>query len=245
MQVRDKVILVTGSARRVGRTIALELARKKARVVIHYHTSKQQAEQAKAEVQSIGAQSLIVQGDISKRSDWEKIQRRILEHWGRIDVLINNAAIFYRTPLFTITEEDWSQFMNVNLKGTFWGCQVIGQYMYKHNSGKIINIADVSAFTIWTGYLPYCTSKAGVMALTKGMAKALAPHVTVNAIAPGTILLAENYDEKEENDLIKKTPLKRIGDPIDIANTVIFLIEGSDFMTGEIIKLDGGRSLGK
>jgi NAD(P)-dependent dehydrogenase (short-subunit alcohol dehydrogenase family) len=115
--------------------------------------------------------------------------------------------------------------------------------MYDDGFGKIINISDVSSETIWPSYIPYCVSKAGVVSITKGLAKALAPKVLVNCIEPGTVMLAKNYDKEEENILINKTPLKRIGTPEDIANTVLFLIEGSDFITGSVIKVDGGRSL--
>ncbi len=243
MNLKDKTVLITGSSERVGKIIATTLARSGARIVIHYHTQEKEAVQTAEEIMSVAKDVLIVKGDISKRNDWMGMRDNVLEKWGRIDVLVNNAAIFYKTPLFDISETDWDRFLDVNLKGTFWGCQVIGEVMTKNKSGKIINIADVSADHVWAGYIPYCTSKAGVVALTKGLAKALAPHVTVNAVAPGTVLLAEEYDEEEENYLIERTPLKRIGSPEDIANAVRFLIEGSDFITGTVINVDGGRSI--
>ncbi len=186
---------------------------------------------------------MLVQGNISIRADWLRMRDKIIEKFGKIDVLINNAAIFYRTPFFEVTDKEWYDFLDVNLKGTFYGCQIMGELMVKQRSGKIINIADVSAESVWPAYIPYCISKAGVITLTKGLAKALAPYVTVNAISPGTVLLAENYDEAEENYLIERTPLKRVGEPQDIANTAAFLIEGSDFITGTVINVDGGRSL--
>jgi NAD(P)-dependent dehydrogenase (short-subunit alcohol dehydrogenase family) len=167
----------------------------------------------------------------------------IISKWEKIDVLVNNAAIFYRTPFFEVSDFDWYNILDINLKGTFYGCQIMGEFMVKQRSGKIINIADVSAETVWPSYIPYCISKAGIIALTKGLSKALAPYVTVNAVSPGTVMLAEKYDPAEENYLIERTPLKRLGDPQDIANTVAFLIEGSDFITGTIINVDGGRSL--
>ncbi|MEJ2634109.1 MAG: SDR family oxidoreductase [Calditrichia bacterium] len=243
MNLKDKTVLITGSSQRVGKVIAITLARAGARIVIHYHTQEKEAVQTAKEIRSFGKDVLIVKGDISKKNDWMAMRNNVLEKWGRIDVLVNNAAIFYRTPLFDISEKDWNHFLDVNLKGTFWGCQVIGEFMTKNKSGKIINIADVSADHVWAGYIPYCTSKAGVVALTRGLAKALAPHVTINAVAPGTVLLAEEYDEEEENYLIERTPLKRIGSPEDIANAVRFLIEGSDFITGTVINVDGGRSI--
>ncbi len=243
MDLKEKVVLITGSAVRVGKTIALTLAKKGAHVVIHYRTRKESAEETAVEIARISSKPLIVQGDISQEGDWYRMRDIILDHHGKIDVLVNNAAIFYRTPFLASTTKDWDFFHDVNLKGTYLGCRIFGEIMVQQRQGKIINIADVSAYTVWENYIPYCVSKAGVIALTKGVAKALAPHVQVNAIAPGTILLAEEYDADEEQTLIEKTPLKRIGTPQDIANTVKFLIEGSDFITGAVIKVDGGRSL--
>jgi NAD(P)-dependent dehydrogenase (short-subunit alcohol dehydrogenase family) len=243
MNIKNKVILVTGSAGRVGKIIATKLAQKGANIVIHYNRSKEKAEETEREIKKYGINSLIVQGNLSKKEDWLKIKEAILVTFKKIDVLINNAAIFYRTPFFKVSEADWDNFMNVNLKSIFWGSQIMGQIMYENGFGKIINISDVSSETIWPNYIPYCVSKAGVVSITKGLAKALAPKVLVNCIEPGTVLLADNYDQEEENNLINRTPLKKIGSPEDIANTVLFLIEGSDFITGSIIKVDGGRSL--
>ncbi len=243
MNLFDCTILITGSSDRVGRTIALHLAEKGAKIAVHFHTQEKKARETVQKILDRGGEAFAVQGDISNKNDWEKMLNTVVKRWGTLRVLINNAAIFYRTPLFDITEQDWGHFLNVNLNGTFWGCQIVGKHMWENKNGKIINIADVSAESPWPNYLPYCVSKAGVVALTKGLAKALAPHVLVNAIAPGTVLLAEKYDEKEEKQLIDRTPLKRVGSPEDIAHTAAFLIEGSDFITGTIIKVDGGRSL--
>jgi len=243
LKIDGKIALVTGSAHRVGREIALNLAKYGANVAVHYHTKADAAHQTADDIRSLGREAILLQGDISSKSNWLKMREEILSKWKKIDILINNAAIFYRTPFMDISEKDWDLFQNVNLKGTFWGCQVMGEIMYQNKSGKIINIADVAAENVWPNYIPYCVSKAGVIALTKGLAKALAPYVTVNAVAPGTVLLAEKYDEEEETRLIERTPLKRIGSPQDIANTVLFLLKDTDFITGEIIKIDGGRSL--
>jgi NAD(P)-dependent dehydrogenase (short-subunit alcohol dehydrogenase family) len=243
MNLNHKICLITGSAVRVGKSIALTLASSNAKVVIHYHTREKEVNETYNQIRENGAEAMIVQGDISKINDWQIMHKKILDHWGKIDVLINNAAIFYRTPFFHITEKDWNKFLNINLKGTFYGCKIIGKTMYKNKFGKIVNIADVASYNVWPNYIPYCISKAGVVALTKGLAKALAPFVTVNAVSPGTVMLAENYDENEESSLISRTPLQKIGDPQDIANTVKFLLEGSDFITGTIINVDGGRSL--
>ncbi|GAB4381311.1 MAG: 3-oxoacyl-[acyl-carrier-protein] reductase [Calditrichia bacterium] len=243
MEIKNKVALVTGSSHRVGKTIALTLATSGARVAVHYHSQKEPAEKTLQEIRVLGGEAILLKGDISQRADWIAMRDTLLETWGKIDILVNNAAIFYKTPVFDITDQDWQNFLDINLKGTFLGCQIIGKTMVEAKSGKIINIADVSAEKVWAEYIPYCISKAGVIALTKGMAKALAPHVVVNAISPGTVLFAESYVPEEEEALIRRTPLKRIGSPQDIANAVVFLIEGSDFITGAVLNVDGGRSL--
>ena len=243
MEIKDKVVLVTGSAIRVGKAISQEFAAKGAKTIIHYRSSRAEAESTAAEIASIGHRPMVVQGDLSIRNDWLRIQKQIMETHGRLDVLVNNAAIFYKTSFLDATEADWNKFMDTNLKSVFFGSQIFGKIMVEQGAGKIINIADVSAETTWPSYIPYCVSKAGVVAITKGLAKALAPQVTVNAVAPGTVLLADSYDPQEEQALIDKTPLKRIGEARDIARTVVFLVEGSDFISGQVIGVDGGRSL--
>ena len=243
MEISNKVALITGSSDRVGRIIALTLSAKGAKVAIHYYSNEDKALDTQREIERLGSKSMILCSDISQRKDWMDMVNKIKDRWGRIDILVNNAAIFYPTPFFEITDDQWDHFMDTNLRGTFYGCQIIGELMYRQKLGKIINIADVSAQNVWPGYIPYCISKAGVIALNRGLSKVLAPYVTVNAVSPGTVLLAENYNQEEEDYLISRTPLKRIGTPEDIANTIAFLIEGSDFITGEIINVDGGRSL--
>lgn len=243
MEIKNRNMLITGSSDRVGRIIALTLAQHGANIIVHYHTRKDMAQKTAREIMDLGCKAIVVQGDLSKKEDWLKIKKEVLTAFRAIDVLINNAAIFYKTPFFDLQEEDWDKFMNINLKSIYLGCQIFGEVMLHQKGGKIINIADVSGETVWPAYIPYCVSKAGVIALTKGLARALAPHVLVNCIAPGTVLLAEDYDKKEEQALINRTPLKRIGSPQDIANAALFLIEGSDFLTGAIIKVDGGRTL--
>jgi pteridine reductase len=243
MELCDKVALITGSSDRVGRIIALTLAAKGVKVAIHYYSNEDKALDTQREIARLGGKSMILRGDVSQRKDWIDMANKIKDKWERIDILVNNAAIFYPTPFYEITDDQWDHFMNTNLRGTFYGCQIIGELMYRQKLGKIINVADVSAQNVWPGYIPYCISKAGVIALTRGLSKVLAPYVTVNAVSPGTVLLAENYNQDEEDYLISRTPLKRIGTPEDIANTIAFLIEGSDFITGEIINVDGGRSL--
>lgn len=243
MDLKNSVVFITGSAGRVGKAIALSLARKGARPVIHYHTGKEKAQKTAEELAEIAQRPLVVQGDLTRPESWLKIRDEIIAAHGRVDVLVNNAAVFYKTPLFDITEDQWDHFQNVNLKSVFFGCKIFGETMLKQKQGKIINIADVAAGQVWANYIPYSVSKAGVIALAKGMAKALAPYVTVNVIVPGIVLPAKEFDQNREQRLKRKIPLNRFGSPEDVANAVAYLIEGSDYMTGAEIKIDGGRTL--
>jgi pteridine reductase len=239
MSLKEKVILITGSGRRVGKAIALEVGGRGARVGVHYNQSKEEAEQVVQEIEKNGGTAHLVQGDISKVQDCERIVREITDAFGRIDVLINNAAVFFKTPLLNVTESDWDTTLDANLKGSFFCAQAAAKKMA--DGGKIINIADWAAVRPYTDYLPYCISKAGVIALTKGLARTLAPNISVNAIAPGPILLPEDFDEAEKETIIRRTPLKRLGSPTDVVNAVLFLLEGTEFMTGSTIMIDGGR----
>ncbi|MCB0300263.1 MAG: SDR family oxidoreductase [Calditrichaeota bacterium] len=243
MNLREAVILVTGSANRVGKATALMLAKKGGRLVIHYNSSAAKARETEKEVAAIGEPPLLVQGDLSREKSWIALRDRILERFGKIDVLVNNAAIFYKTPFLQSTEKEWDHFMDVNLKSTYFGCRIMGEVMVRQQRGKIINLADIAPERVWPSYIPYCVSKAGVVALTKGLAKALAPHVSVNAVAPGAVMLPKDFDAGQAENLRKKIPLQRFGSAEDIAKTIAFLIEGGDFINGEIIKVDGGQSI--
>ena len=156
MDIKNKVILVTGSADRVGRVIANKLAINGANIVIHFHQNKEKAIETESELRKYGTRTLIVQGDLSKREDWLEITKKIISVFRKIDVLINNAAIFYRTPFFELSEKDWDNFFQINLKSVFLGSQIIGKKMYESGFGKIINISDVSSETIWPNYIPNC-----------------------------------------------------------------------------------------
>jgi len=225
MELKNSVVFITGKP------------------VIHYYTGKEKARKTAEEVAAIAQRPLIVHGDLTRPENWLKIKGEIIAAHGRVDVLVNNAAVFYKTPLFDVSEDQWDHFQNTNLKSVFFGCKIFGELMLKQKQGKIINIADVAAGLAWANYIPYSVSKAGVIALTKGMAKALSPHVTVNVVVPGIVLPAEAFDENLEQRLKRKIPLDRFGSPEDVANAVAFLIEGGDYITGAEIKIDGGRTL--
>ena len=241
VQAVGKIALVTGAARRVGKAIALALAERGTHVVITYHRSGAEAQATLREIEARGVQGLALQGNITHNSDVDGIVRQVIARFGRIDILVNNASNYYKTPFETLTEEQWDDLVGTNLKGTFLVSKRVGDEMLKSGAGKIINLADWAGFRPYRDYIPYCVAKAGVIALTSALAKTLAPHIQVNAVAPGPVLLPEDFSERLRESIVQATPLKRIGTPDDVAQTVVFLVEGSDFITGAIIPVDGGR----
>lgn len=243
MKIQGKVALVTGGAIRVGKTIALALADQGAHIAISYNTSKKEALTTLREIESFGVKAKAICADVSKSKDVKRLIQKVLKEFGTIDILVNNAAIFYKTPFEEIREQDWDRHIDINLKGTFLCAHQAGLVMLKKKRGKIINIADWAGMRPYKNYIPYCVSKAGVICLTQALAKTLAPHIQVNAIAPGPILLPKNFSKQEKRRIIEGTPLRKIGSPEDIARTVLFLIEGSDFITGATYLVDGGRSI--
>lgn len=230
MEIKGKIALVTGGGIRIGKEIRQILSSKGARVAIHYHHSKPETGE-------------IFQADLNKPQEIEKLVTEVEKKLGPIDILINNASIFEKTPFSEITDNDWNNHLNINLKAPFLLSQRVAKGMLQKKSGKIINIADYMAVKPSLGFLPYSVSKAGLIALTKALAKELAPHVQVNAIAPGPTLPPTDYSEKQKENISQKILLGHWGDPKEIANTVAFLIEGTDFATGSTFFIDGGRLL--
>jgi len=242
MELEGKVALVTGAAKRLGRSLALALAERGAEVAAHYHASEREAHELLALLKRAGGKPIAVPGDISRAADVERIVEAAMQAFGRIEILVNSAAIFYRTPFATLTEADWDRVLGVNLKGPFLLCRRVGEIMLRQGRGKILNLADIGGMKVWAEYLPYSVSKAGLIALTQGLAKALAPAVQVNAIAPGTVLLPEDTPPEERDRAIRRIPLARLGSPEDIVRAALYLLE-SDFVTGEVLSVDGGQRL--
>jgi pteridine reductase len=241
MQAAGKIALVTGAARRVGKAIALALADRGAHVVITYNTSGVEALATLQEIEARGVQGMALQGNITRSGDVDVIVEEVIKRFDRIDILVNNASNYYKTPFETLNEGQWDDLVGTNLKGTFLVSKRVGDEMLKAGLGKIINLADWAGLRPYKDYIPYCVAKAGVIALTKALAKTLAPHIQVNAVAPGPVMLPEDFSDNLRQAVVRATPLKRIGTPEDIARTVLFLVEGSDFITGAIIPVDGGR----
>jgi len=239
--LEGRVALITGSAKRLGRSIALALTERGCKVSIHYRFSKKEAEETAEMVRERGGEFLLVRGNLEEVEDCKRIVDVTFEHFERLDFLVNNASIYKKTPLFEIDEKDWDAFLVTNLRAAFFTSQRAAIYMRRGNGGKIVNISDWAGVKPYKDYLPYCVSKGALITLTKALAKELAPDILVNAVAPGPILLPEGLSEEERSEVLKKTPLKRTGSPRDIANSVRFLLEDGDFVTGSLLVVDGGR----
>ena len=245
MKLRGKTVLITGAARRIGREIALTLAKRGASIVVHYHRSRADALRLQKEIRAQGGEALLVPADFSfsKKALGLRIRRfvgEVTRKAGRIDVLVNNASIFYPTPFGKISEKNWDDFLTVNLKAPFLLSQEIGMRMLRQKSGKIVNLVDGMGLKPAKHYLAYGISKAGLIAATIGLARVLAPYVQVAGIAPGPILPPAGMKPKDMRKVAAHTLLKRFGHPRDIAQTVRYFIEDTDFVTGAFLPVDGG-----
>jgi NAD(P)-dependent dehydrogenase (short-subunit alcohol dehydrogenase family) len=227
-------VLVTGAARRIGRVIALELSRRGFAVGIHYHRSRSEAE----EVSRACGGAPLFQADLSIVDEIRRLFAEVDSGMGPLDCLVNNAARFTRMDPLEIGEADWDFIHNVNLKATFFCCQEAARQMKKKGAGRIVNISSLGGIRPWAEHAHYCASKAGVIMLTKALAKALAPQITVNSVAPGVI--AFNDVDATTQAMIDATPMLRAGKPEEIAAAVHFFLTAPDFITGQILAVDGG-----
>jgi len=237
------VAIVTGAGKRLGRQIALALGSNSYRVIVNYNDSNAGARETVSRLRHGGSEAHAVRADISKRRDAAGLVNRTMELFGRVDLLVNNSAVFIESPLARTTELIWDRTIDINLKGTFNCSQAVAPEMLKQKSGKIINIASLGGIQAWTRHLPYSVSKAGVIMLTRCLAKTLAPHVQVNAIAPGTILMNLEEDPQQEHIPVSTIPLKRYGKPSDVTDLILFLATSASYVTGQIFVVDGGRSI--
>jgi len=237
--------LVTGAARRIGAVIATTLHDAGANVAIHYFTSADNAKLLATGLNRKRPQSAITVGaDLRNISALASMVDEVVGHGGRLDVLVNNASSFYPTPLGSITEQQWQDHIDSNLKAPLFLCQAALPYL-KDSKGVIVNIVDVHSQRPLKDYPVYGASKAGLAMLTRSLASDLGPEIRVNGVAPGAILWPESGMNKETQDkIIRKIPLKRTGDPNDIASAVLFLVRDAGYVTGQIIAVDGGRSIG-
>ena len=241
------VVLITGAARRIGACIAKRLHQSNFRVIIHYHHSADDAQSLSRELNSLRADSAYtVSANLGDMQSVQNLARTSVDHWGRLDALVNNASSFYPTPLPNANGQQWQELIGSNLQGPFFLCQAVSKELaFRH--GVIINIADIHARQPLHKHSIYCIAKAGNLMLTKTFAKELAPNVRVKGIAPGVILWPENTTSpKAQNvrdNILKKIPLQRMGNPDDIAHLACFLITNAHYITGQTIAVDGGKHL--
>ena len=235
-ELTGRVVLVTGAARRIGRGIALRLAREGARVLIHYGTSAADAHRTAEECGGAG----LFQADLERVSEIERMFSAIREREGRLDGLVNNAARFTRFHPFDISEADWDFIHSVNLKATFFCSKEGAKLMMEGGGGRIVNISSLGAIRPWAMHAHYCASKAGVVHLTRSLAKAFAPSITVNTVAPGVIPFGDLDDESQA--MVRATPAGRAGTAEEIAGAVVYFLRASNFITGQLLAVDGGLS---
>jgi NAD(P)-dependent dehydrogenase (short-subunit alcohol dehydrogenase family) len=261
--LEGQVALITGGAKRIGRSITLRLAADGAAVAINYASSQSEAEALVREIENrnpspetskpakqartreqkerTGAtrRAIAVQADVSQRPQVQKMFAAVEKQFGRLDILVNNVGIFFAAKFQDLTDEQWDRILNTNLKSQFLCAQAAAPIMKRHGRGRIINISSLGGLLPWPSYTHYCVSKAGVIMLTRCLARALAPEILVNSVAPGTIQFP---GEARDEDYIERVPLHRTGRGEDIAGAVAYL-STADFLTGQIIAVDGGRTL--
>jgi NAD(P)-dependent dehydrogenase (short-subunit alcohol dehydrogenase family) len=235
------VALVTGAAKRIGRSVALRLASEGADVAVNYRGSKSEADEAVAQIAAMGRRAVAIQADVAKRAEVVAMFAAVEKEFGCLDILVNNAGMFFSAKFEELTEEQWDRILDTNLKSQFLCSQAAAPMLRRSGRGRIINFASLGGLLAWPAYTHYCVSKAGVIMLTRCLARALAPEITVNAIAPGTISFPGDAPEIAE-DFIRRSPLQRTGTAKDIDDAVVFLAQ-SAFVTGQVIVVDGGRTL--
>ena len=240
MRLEGTAALVTGAGTRIGQAIAIGLAQSGCDVAIHYHGSEKGAEDTARAVRSSGRRAELLQADLRDADAARALADAAARRLNRLDVLVNSAAIMVQERVEDVTPESWNSTFDLNLRAMFFVSQGAISHL-RRAKGKIVNMADLAGLEPWSGYVPHCISKAGVIMLTKGLARALAPDIAVNAIAPGAVLLPDDWDDQARNHIVETTPLKRLGSPDDVVAAVRFLLAGSDYVTGSTLLIDGGR----
>jgi len=242
--LENKTILITGAAHRIGAHMARTLHDQGANIVLHYRNSKTTAEALQNELNTLRAGSVfLVQGDLLEIQTIDHVIQQAVTLAGQLDVLINNASSFYPTPVGSVSEQQWDDLVGTNMKAPFFLSQAAAPYL-KKTHGCIVNIVDIHADRPLRQYPVYSMAKAGLVMMTQALACELGPEVRVNAIAPGAIMWPDNdMDEDTQEKIISRTFLKRKGDPHDIAKTAVFLIREATYMSGQVLTVDGGRSL--
>lgn len=239
VDLKGRVALVTGAGRRVGRALAMALGSRGATVAVHYGSSASDAEAVVRAIEALGARASAFGADLTEPAAPASLIERVVARFGTLHVLVNSAAVMERTPFGETTVADWDRIFALNLRAPFFLCQAAAPHL-RATRGTIVNIADLAAFETWPGYVPHGLTKSGVVHLTRSLARVLAPDVRVNGIAPGTVLLPDDWRRTDEERLNRTTPLGRQGSPDDVASAMLFLID-ADYVTGETVIVDGGR----
>lgn len=241
MELAGRVALVTGAGRRLGRALASALAQRGMILALHHHRSAGGAAELRDAIVAAGGRAACFAADLSDPAAARALPGRVVAELGGLDLLVNSAAVMHRLPFEETTPEQYDAIFDLNLRSVFFCTQGAAPAL-RRARGKVINLADLGGLEPWPGFAAHSVSKAGVVMLTKVLARALAPEVTVNAIAPGTVLVPEEYDAAERERLARTTPLGRLGSPADAVGALLYLAE-ADFVTGDVLVVDGGRLL--
>jgi pteridine reductase len=242
MELAGRVALVTGAGRRLGRAFAEALAGRGMTVALHYNASRDGAESLRADIVLRGGRALCFQSDLADAESARALPARVAAELGQLDVLVNSAAVMHHVGFEDTTPDLYDQVLNLNLRSLFFVSQGAAPFL-RRARGKIVNLADLGGLEPWPGYAAHSVSKAGVVMLTRVLARSLAPEVTVNAIAPGAVLVPDDYSDAERTRLAESTPLRRLGQPDDAVQALLYLLEHADFVTGDVLVVDGGRVL--
>jgi NAD(P)-dependent dehydrogenase (short-subunit alcohol dehydrogenase family) len=241
MEISGRVALVTGGARRVGRVLALGLAREGADIIVHYHRSRDEADETVAEIEALGRRALALSADLAQADDVTRMATDVRRELGRLDILVNSASLFEQAAFDDNTPADFDRVIGTNLRGPFFLSQAAAP-MLREANGVIINIGDLSALQPWPSYAHHAVSKAGLVHLTRVLARALAPAIRVNAIVPGTVLPPDDWDGSDGVHGQDRRVLDRAGQPEDVLDALLYLVR-ADFVTGQTLIVDGGRTV--
>lgn len=241
-QLEGQVAIVTGSSRGIGRATAIALARRGATVVVNYSKAEAQASVVVDEITRIGSKAIAVRADVSRSDEVDQMVAIALQRFGRVDLLVNNAGIISRVPFLDLTEQLWDEMMAVCLKGSFLCAKAVAGIMVEQRRGRMVNLSSLNGILAAPWAIHYATAKSAIIGFTKSLAAALAPYVQVNAVAPGWIAtdMTSGFSEERKQKLLTETPLRRAGCPEDVAEVVAFLAAEANFITGQVIVVDGG-----